>query len=30
MRKDVSVKLKFLEENKVNVFFTFWNFFCLC
>ena len=23
MRNDVSVKLKFLEENKVNVFFTF-------
>lgn len=23
MRNDVSIKLKFLEENKVNVFFTF-------
>lgn len=24
MRSDVSVKLKFLEENKVNLFFAFW------
>lgn len=27
MRNDVSIKLKFLEENKVSVFSTFWDFF---